>query len=114
MTDRYVSRHEKPTPYEREVLTILQEECAELIVQISKALRFGLGDGYPGKDETNYEAIGREIGDLDAMILLAAQNDLYSSDARTDASREKLERLKKFMQHCPDDTSDDHPARRHC
>lgn len=99
---RYVSLHEKPTPYEREVLTILQEECAELIVQISKALRFGLGDGYPGGTETNYEAIGREIGDLDAMVGLALKADLYSSEARTTAARDKIERLKKFMQNAAD------------
>ena len=103
MADRYVSKHDKPTPYEREILTILQEECAELIAQISKALRFGLDDGRPGGHETNYEAIGREIGDLDAMILLAAQNGLYSSEARTSGAQEKVERLKKFMQHRPDD-----------
>jgi hypothetical protein len=102
MTDRYVSRHEKPTPYEREILTIVQEECAEIIVQISKALRFGLGDGRPGGYETNYEAIGRELGDLDATIALATQNDLYSTEARNNSFQHKLEQLDRYMQETPD------------
>lgn len=100
--ERYVSTHEKLTPYEREILTILQEECAELIVYISKAIRFGLGDGYPGDTETNYEAIGREIGDIDALVHLAMQNDLYCNGARTNAAKNKVERLKKYMQNLPD------------
>lgn len=45
---RYISKHPKPTPYERELLTILMEEAAEVIVMASKILRFGAGDGYPG------------------------------------------------------------------
>lgn len=103
MSDRYISRHKKLTPYEREILTILQEECAEIIVYTSKAIRFGLDDGYPGRLETNREAIGRELGDLDAVIELAKQNGLFSILSRHSAFAEKLEKLARYMQHKPED-----------
>ena len=103
MSDRYTSRFKKPTPYEREILEIVQEECAEIIVVISKALRFGLQDGPPGNPESNWKAIGRELGDLDAILRLAQQNHLFSQISRSDAFDPKLERLAKYMQHKPED-----------
>jgi len=47
MTDKFITPCELPTEYEREVLTILMEECAEVIQRASKALRFGLDEVQP-------------------------------------------------------------------
>lgn len=99
---RYISRHKKPTLYERELLTIMQEECAEIIVQISKALRFGLRDGYPGGSETNRQAISREIGDFSAMVNLARTAKLIDDKALDGGYEAKLERLKQYMQTTPE------------
>jgi len=103
MGEQYISKFEKPSPYEREILTIMQEECAEIIVQISKALRFGLDDGYPGGNETNRQAIGRELGDLDVITELAKQNGLFSGVARVAAHDGKRRKLARFMQTHPED-----------
>jgi len=43
------------------LLQILAEECSEVIKEVSKSLRFGPEDSYPGKTETNAELISREF-----------------------------------------------------
>jgi hypothetical protein len=58
-----------PTDVEREALTILQEECAEVIKEVSKILRFGW-DSYHPKDPTttNRMLFQEEVGQLQHMI----------------------------------------------
>ena len=50
------------------LLTTLAEECAEIQKAVSKALRFGLKDGYPGTDRTNAQDIAREYVDQVAVV----------------------------------------------
>ena len=50
------------------LLTCLTEECAEVQKAVSKALRFGLEDGYPGGDTTNAQDIAKEVIHLMAVI----------------------------------------------
>jgi len=101
MTNKYVSPHPKPTPHEREILTILSEECAEIIVAVSKILRFGAEDGNPGTGETNRDALSREIGDLDAVLVLARGLDLISQSVRVNAVEDKFEKLSVYLQTTP-------------
>ncbi len=42
-------------PQTKEVMDILQEECAEVIQAVSKISRFGLDNYKPGKPKTNRE-----------------------------------------------------------
>lgn len=50
-----------------ELLDLLAEECAEVIVAVSKARRFGFGTMWPGYGRNDY-AIAREVGDVLACI----------------------------------------------
>lgn len=55
-----------------ELLVLLAEECAEVQQAVAKYLRHG-GDCYNPKDpyqETNREALHRELGDLGAAVTL--------------------------------------------
>ena len=54
----------------REVMLILQEECAEVIQAASKCFRFGVDQIKPNKDQTNVQMLEEEIGDLFAMVEL--------------------------------------------
>jgi len=54
----------------REVLLILQEECAEVTQAVSKCMRFGPDQMKPGKERTNISMLEEEIGDLFAMVEL--------------------------------------------
>lgn len=46
------------------LLVVLAEECAEVIKNTSKALRFGLDDFGPNKKETNSQQITNELADV--------------------------------------------------
>jgi NTP pyrophosphatase (non-canonical NTP hydrolase) len=49
------------------LLTCLAEEAGEIVQAVTKALRFGLDDGYPGTDRTNKMDIQIEIRQLIAV-----------------------------------------------
>jgi len=57
------------------LLVILAEECAEVIQAVSKALRFGLQDGYPDTERTNSTDITRELAHILAMHQLLADDN---------------------------------------
>ena len=50
------------------LLVCLGEECDEVALQASKALRFGMGDHEPGKIATNETRILQELSDLMAVV----------------------------------------------
>jgi NTP pyrophosphatase (non-canonical NTP hydrolase) len=79
----------------REILIILQEECAEVIVEISKCFRFGPDQMMQGKDETNIQRLQKELGDLTAMIELLVDKDVgVSYEDINLAKQKKFEKLK--------------------
>jgi NTP pyrophosphatase (non-canonical NTP hydrolase) len=79
----------------REILIILQEECAEVIVEISKCFRFGPDQMMEGLDVTNIQRLQKELGDLQAMIeLLVKQKVGVTSVGLSEARKAKFEKLK--------------------
>lgn len=76
-----------------EILSILQEECAEVIQAISKVKRFGFVDG----DRDNMGELCQEIADCEYLIKLAKMNiqaiDEYDFGS---AEQRKYEKLKKY------------------
>ena len=81
----------------REVLLILQEECAEVTQAISKCFRFGPDQMKPGKDRTNINMLEEEIGDLFAMVeLLTDLNVGITVEGVQQAKMKKFEKLKTW------------------
>lgn len=81
----------------KEILTILQEEAAEVIVAISKCFRFSPDQIMKGQDLTNMQYVEKEIGDLQAMIqLLVKQRVGVTQDGIHLAKQQKFEKLKIF------------------
>ena len=81
----------------KEILVILQEECAEVIVEVSKCFRFGPDQMMEGLDVTNIQRLEKEIGDLQAMInLLVKQKVGVSQDGINLAKVKKFEKLKVY------------------
>ncbi len=81
----------------KEILTILQEEAAEVIVEVSKCFRFGPDQMMSGTDVTNIQRLEKEIGDLQAMIqLLVKQKIGVSQDGINAAKTKKFEKLKTY------------------
>lgn len=81
----------------KEILIILQEECAEVIVEISKCFRFGPDQMMQGVDVTNIQRLEKELGDLLAMVeLLVDKNVGVSTDGLEIARLAKFEKLKQW------------------
>ena len=80
---------------QKEALDILQEECAEVIVAVSKISRFGIDNHKPNKPLTNRQHLAEELGDLQAMIEIMYELDIvYPSEVKqyAEAKREKLKK----------------------
>ncbi len=97
MTERYIPNGTPLTDYERELLVILMEECAEVTQAASKLIRFGK-ENRPVNGETNTRALGLEVGDLSHMILLSRMAGLFSNNDILDGEERKCERLARYMQ----------------
>jgi len=74
-------------------MDILQEECGELVVAISKVRRFGLHNSY--KDGgTQKEHLTQEAGDVMLMIQLLVEQGVLDEDELKAASERKATKLK--------------------
>ena len=81
----------------KEILTILQEECAEVIVEVSKCFRFGPDQMMEGTDITNIQRLEKEIGDLQAMIELLVDNSVgVTTQGLKQAKKAKFKKLKQW------------------
>jgi hypothetical protein len=86
-----------PTEREREALTILQEECAEVIKEVSKILRFGW-DSYHPKDPstTNRNLLEEEVGQLRHMIDYLIDKGALNPFTLEDAADVKVDKLRRY------------------
>jgi NTP pyrophosphatase (non-canonical NTP hydrolase) len=81
----------------KEILVILQEECAEVIVEVSKCFRFGPDQMMEGKDVTNMQRLEKELGDLLAMVELLTENQVgVTIEGLELAKKSKFEKLKQW------------------
>lgn len=81
----------------KEILQILQEECAEVSVAVSKCFRFGPDQCKPDSDETNIISLENELGDLQAMIELLIKNKVgVTHNGIAAAKKRKFEKLKRW------------------
>ena len=80
----------------KEVMDILQEECAEVIQAVSKISRFGIDNFKPGKPKTNREHLEEELGDMLAMIDIMLEKNVISLEHLEAAKAAKIEKLKQW------------------
>jgi NTP pyrophosphatase (non-canonical NTP hydrolase) len=81
----------------KEILTILQEECAEVIVEVSKCFRFGPDQMMEGVNVTNIQRLEKELGDLQAMIELLVDNKVgVTTQGLKEAKKQKFQKLKQW------------------
>jgi len=77
----------------QEILDILQEECGELIVSVSKVRRFGLDNSY--KDGGTQRAhLTQEAGDVALMIDLLIKRGVFTQEQLNLAKQQKADKLK--------------------
>jgi NTP pyrophosphatase (non-canonical NTP hydrolase) len=100
--ERYVTTAALPSPYDRELLTILIEECAEVAQRATKLLRFGAAETQPGQPLNNVERLSEETGDLRCMLALLQRRRLISGGHVAVGFMRKRSQLAKFMQEQPE------------
>ena len=71
---------------QQEILQILAEECAEVIVEVSKIKRFG---------NTN-KALVKEMGDLICMIQIMYEQGMFTEEEIDVLSEAKMKKLHKY------------------
>ena len=93
-----IKKHNPCTDFEEEVLSLIQEECAEVIQAISKTRRFGWDSYHPTDSEKidNRTHLEIELGDLLCLVEILVENGVISSACVHKAIVDKRERLKQF------------------
>ena len=87
---------------QEEILTIMMEECAEIIQTIAKIKRHGYSSYHPDGAETNRDALIREMGDFIAIkaIWAKSQPDIdMIIEALEHYGNRKLEKLPAWTHH---------------
>lgn len=78
-----------------EILDILQEECGEVIVAISKCRRFGMENSY--KDGgTQREHLVQELGDVTLLIDLLKSYQVFTEKELHQAQVNKSQKLTRW------------------
>ncbi len=80
----------------QQILDILQEECAEVIQNISKCRRFGLENQYLKESGTQREHLAKEIGDVLAMVELLKEHGVVTQQELDLAKRNKFVKLHQW------------------
>lgn len=96
-----VSNFNSLTPAETERLSILAEECAEVVQIVGKILRHGYESHSP-KDvtaTTNRELLVREIGDVSFAVKMLCKSGDIADIRITERAVEKSEKIKPYLHH---------------
>jgi NTP pyrophosphatase (non-canonical NTP hydrolase) len=81
-----------------EALGILQEECAEVIVEVSKIRRFGLTTAHFKSDmqHTHQTMLEMEIGDVLALVDILLDQEIINKERLDQYKQNKKDKLKKW------------------
>ena len=78
----------------KEALGILQEECAEVIVEVSKCNRFGIDSLHDKTGLTHNTMLEMEVGDVLALIDVLIEQGVLDQHKLEIAKQNKIEKLK--------------------
>lgn len=98
VTEKFVSPCPPPTPYQRELLEILIEECAEVQQRATKMLRFGVMGVQPGQTLTNAQRLSHEVGDVLQVLTHVQRAGMTNRDDVLLGMTNKQRQLAKYMQ----------------
>ena len=85
----------------KELYSILQEECGEVVQAVSKIIRFG-EDSCSPKDRKKIKNITKleaEIGDIMGVLKLLIEEGHVNGEHILECAESKVKKLEKFMQY---------------
>ena len=77
-----------------EAVGILQEECAEVIVEVSKCRRFGIDSQHYKTGLPHSTMLENEIGDVLAMVDILVEQNVLSWERLEQAKQAKKDKLR--------------------
>ena len=80
----------------KEAIGLLQEECAEVIVEVSKCNRFGLDSVHYKTNLAHRTMLETEIGDVLCLVDYLIEQGLLDTARLEQAKAAKKEKLKKW------------------
>lgn len=80
----------------KEIMDILQEECAEVIQAVSKCSRFGIDTISMRTEKSNRHNLTEEVGDVLCMIDLLIERGILTDSDVYDARAAKKVKLEKW------------------
>ena len=80
----------------QEALDILQEECGEVIVEVSKCRRFGLDSLHYKTGIKHATMLELEVGDVLALVDILIDQGILDTDTLDIAKEAKKEKLKQW------------------
>jgi len=83
-------------PRVSEALNLLQEECAEVIVEISKCRRFGLDTVHSHTKLSHTEMLQQEVGDVLALVDILVEEGIIDTLQLQAAKERKQKKLKQW------------------
>ena len=82
-----------------ELLNLLSEECAEVIVAVSKINRFGFDSSHPNRPEkNNLDDLEEELGDLLCVINLLNKKQITIQSHLETYSLAKENKIRQYSQ----------------
>ena len=79
-----------------EALGIMQEECAEVIVEVSKIRRFGIDSVHYKTGQTHAKMLEAEVGDVLALVDILMEQGILNAEELTLAKERKKDKLKQW------------------
>lgn len=79
-----------------ETLGILQEECAEVIVEVSKIRRFGLDNISHHTSVSHKDTLAMEVGDMLTMVDILVEQGVLDWESVNTAKKNKRDKLHKW------------------
>ncbi|WP_067986166.1 MazG nucleotide pyrophosphohydrolase domain-containing protein [Neptuniibacter pectenicola] len=108
----------KLTPAEAERLSILAEECAEVIQVIGKIQRHGFDSCHPNGGPNNRSLLEKELGDVSAAKYLMLESGDVDDDAIGQGFTDKIFSIPRYLHHnkhlFPDYRQTDNQDRERC
>jgi NTP pyrophosphatase (non-canonical NTP hydrolase) len=82
------------TPEEHEALSLLMEECGEVVQIIGKIFRHGMDSEHPDSHKVNRDELAKECADVLCAITILKREGIIEQSAIASARRAKITKFR--------------------
>lgn len=97
-----MNQYNELEPAEHEALTLLSEECGEVVQIIGKIMRHGLDSYHPDSKRVNRDELAKECGDIECAIKILIREGVIDRKTINAAKRAKVKKFRarpKLLHH---------------